>query len=408
MLERLSTAIIERVDFENPTSEDRAELASRLEAHRCYAQGRRLWLEHGTKGSFDESRALFEQAIAHDPSHVPALVSLAHLYAYQFNFTTEPESLEAGADYARRAIAADPNAYEPHAWLGYILIFQGKILEGYEEERRAMELDPTHSQAPYFAAWALEWASNPDEALRLHHHITGQPAPEDLHHWRRSQALMLFQRAVAHNPQHSWAWLATGWVHLELGHLMEAHWCLERAAQFEGKAWTSFPGAAGYLGECLRRMGELAEARRQCLAGLEAAERTDNMYRDTCRGIHLCTLGRTALQQGDLPAARAAFRQAALHVRGRPHARCGGYLLVQALAGATQAGEGPEPFEEALRLFERREGWNFQWFYGCSEDMTLMALARAARSLGQDEDARCLLERARALGCTEALDEMKP
>jgi hypothetical protein len=59
-------------------------------------------------------------------------------------------------------------------------------------------------------------------------------------------------------------------------------------------------------------------------------------------------------------------------------------------------------------LFERREGWNFQWFYGCSEEMTLMALARAARSLGQDEDTRRLLERARALGCTEALDEMTP
>jgi hypothetical protein len=155
-------------------------------------------------------------------------------------------------------------------------------------------------------------------------------------------------------------------------------------------------------------MGDLAEARRQLMAGLEVAERTDNMYRDTCRGIYLCSLGRTALQQDDFTAARAAFRQAALHVRGRPHARCGGYLLVQALAGATQAGEGPEPFEEALQLFERREGWNFQWFYGCSEDITLMALARAARTLGRDEDARYLLERARALGCTEAFDEVEP
>jgi hypothetical protein len=131
------------------------------------------------------------------------------------------------------------------------------------------------------------------------------------------------------------------------------------------------------------------------------------MYRDTCRGIYLCSLGRTALQQGNLTAARAAFRQAALHVRGRPRARSGGNLIVQALAGATEAGEGPAPFEEALRLYEQREGWNFQWFYGCSEDMALMALARSARTLGRDDEAHRLLERARAFGCTEALDLMK-
>jgi hypothetical protein len=132
MLERLSVAIIEHLDLDGPTSEDRAGLASRLEAHRCYSQGRRLCLEHGTKGSFDESRELFEQAIAHDPSYVPALVNLAHLHAFRFNFTTEPESLETAADYARRALAVEPSLYEPHAWLGYILTMQDKIIKGYE------------------------------------------------------------------------------------------------------------------------------------------------------------------------------------------------------------------------------------------------------------------------------------
>jgi serine/threonine protein kinase/Tfp pilus assembly protein PilF len=405
MLDRLAGTIIARLELEGPTSAPPSAVAPRLEAHRCYAQGRRLWLERGTKGSFDEARELFEQAVAHDPSYVPALVSLAHLHAFRFNFTTESETLEVAADYARRAIAADPCRAEPHVWLGYILSQQEKLLEAYEEERRAMELDPSHVHAPTFAAWVLERACDPGEALRLHQCLTGQPAPEDLHRWRRGEALTLLQHAVTLNPRYSWSWVATGWVHLELGHLREARWCFERAVELEPRAKTSFPGAAGYLGECLRRLGELAEARRQCLAGLEAAERTDSMYRDTIHGVHLCILGRTALQQGDLPAARAAFQQAVLHVRGRPRACCGGHVLVQALAGATQAGEGPEPFEEALRLFKRREGWNFQWIWGCSDEITLLELARAARTLQRTAQAHALLEQALAAGSAEALTE---
>jgi hypothetical protein len=80
-------------------------------------------------------------------------------------------------------------------------------------------------------------------------------------------------------------------------------------------------------------------------------------------------------------------------------------LLVQALAGATRAGEGAEPFEEGLELYDRREGWDFRWLWGCSEDITLLELARAAAALGRDEAARRLIARACDVGCTEALDE---
>jgi tetratricopeptide (TPR) repeat protein len=381
-------------------------LAPRIEAYRCYTEGRRLWLERGTIGAFDEVRELFERAVVHDPSYALALASLSKLHAYRFNSTTEPETLELAADYARRAVAADPSLAKARGYLGYVLALQGKLIEAYDEERQAMELDPTQALAPYLTGYVLQAACDPGVASRLHQHLTGQPAPPDPHRWRRVEALTFWQRALALNPQFGWACVGTGWSHLELGHLSEARWCFERAVQVQTKALTSFPGAAGFLGECLRRMGELDEARRQCLAGLEAAERTDSMYRDAFRGIYLSSLGRTSLQQGDLPAARAAFRQAELHARGRPRARCMGHPLVQALAGATQAGEGPGPFEEALTLFERREGWNFQWIWGCSDDITLLELARAARTLGRHDDTHRLLERARAFGCTEPLDEM--
>ena len=164
-------------------------------------------------------------------------------------------------------------------------------------------------------------------------------------------------------------------------------------------------GPTGMLGECLRRCGELADARSQFLTGLRALEETDHMYRDTWRGLFLCGLGKTGLEQGDLDAARVAFTQASLHLRGRRGARGGGHVLVQALAGLTRCGEGPQPFEEAMHLFEQREGFDFGQLWYCDEDVGLLELSRAASTLDRIQLARELLERACDLGSAEALIE---
>jgi tetratricopeptide (TPR) repeat protein len=302
----------------------------------------------------------------------------------RFTFTTDPEELEKAVSYARRSIEADPRLAEPRIWLGYALLRQAKPLEAYEEERQVMKLDPSLAFGAYFAACALLVAG------------------------RREEALSLYQKAVETDPQLGFAWLGLGWTHLELGHRAEARWSIGKAVQLEReKAPGSTAGAAGYLGECLRRSGELAEARARCLEGLEVVERSDHMYRDTFRALCLCSLGRTALEQGDLAAARVAFGQAASHLRGRPRTLGGGHLLVQALAGLSRAGEGPAPFQQALTLFERREGFDFGWLWGCADDVTLLELARAARALGRVEEPPTLLERARQAGSTEALAEMK-
>src|SRR5262249_49142005 len=127
-------------------------------------------------------------------------------------------------------------------------------------------------------------------------------------------------------------------------------------------------------------------------------------YRDSFRATGLCIIGRTALDQGEPDSAEAAFRQAVLHLRGRPLTRAGGSLLVQALAGLARAGAGPEPLEEALHLFERRAGGRYDWSMLAGDDDTLFELARAASSLGREEQARDLMSRAIDAGSTEAKD----
>lgn len=359
-------------------------LSPKLDAYERHARGRRLFLQL-EKGSFDQARQFYEQAIGADSGYAPALAGLAAVHAMRFTFTTDPQELETAAGYARRAIAADPELAEPRVWLGYVLLRQGRFDDGLEQERKAMELDPSAVFAPYFGACCAA--------------LSGEYAA----------GLPLFQRALEIEPRHGWAWLGLGWSHLELGSGAEARWCLEKAVELERRV-SPHPtaGVSGYLGECLRRLNDLEGARRSCLAGLEAVEKSDSMYRDTFRGVCLCALGRTAISQGDEAAAHAAFLQAVTHLRGRPRGLGGGYLLVQALSGLARAGAWAAPFEEALALFESRRGHDFSLMWTCSDDVTLLDLARAAAVLGREPESKALFAAARSAGSREALSLEAP
>jgi len=332
-----------------------------LDAYEAYARGSRFFHQLA-KGTFEQARELFEEAIAADAGHAPALAGLSAVHAMRFTFTTDPSELEKSVDYARRSIAADGRLGEPHIWLGYSLWRLWNVEEAFEEERKAMELDPANPFGPYFAGWCRLSTDRADEAIPF------------------------FASAVEADAQHGWSWLGLGVSHMALGHLAEARWSLEQAVALERKHPQSpTAGVSGYLGECLRRAGEPDAARTRCLEGLEAVEKSDHMYRDTFRAICLCVLGRAALDGEDLSAGRAAFTQTVAHLRGRPRALGGGQLLVQALAGLSRAGDGAGHFEEALRLFEDRRGFDFSYLWLCSDDESLSQLSLAAAALGRPE-----------------------
>ena len=377
--DRLAAAIAEGLNLESPTPAPEPAAPPKLEAFEAYARGRRLWFRL-EKGSFEQAGELYAQAVQADPNHAPALSGLAALHAMRFTFTTDPRDLQAAVRCARRAIQVDPQLSDPHVWLGYALWRQGKTEAAVAEEMKVIELDASNYWGPYFAACVL--------------FVEG----------RRRETLSMFQRAVELGPQHGWGLLGLGWTHLELDQRSEARWSLEKAVELERRQdQAPTAGVSGFLGEALRRIGELSEARARCLQGLEAVERSDNMYRDTFRGVCLCALGRTALQQNDREAARAAFHQAASHLRGRRRTLGGGSLLVQSLAGLARAGEGAAPLEEAMRLFERRKGFDFSFFWTLTDDVTLLELARAATAVDRNDQARPLLDRARQAGSGEVL-----
>jgi len=378
----------------------------KTEAYECYARARPL-VNRMDRARIGDAIELLERAVRIEPGYASALALLGQLKAYSYNFTYDQDSVEAAEEYTRRAVEADPAHSEAHAWRCYVLVSQNKMIDAYQHSKRAMELEPSNFFAPYLSAGTLMAITSREEALQLHEATEGGRSVGQPHVWRRKYTIKLLQRVIELNPVFGWAWAWLGWEQMELRNFEEGRWCLERAVKLEPKALPPMAGVAGYLGECLRQAGLPGEAREQFLAGLEALERTDHMYRDTWRGLFLCGLGRTALDEQDAEAARAAFTQAVLHIRGRTKARCGGHLLVQALAGLARAGGGEDSFDEAVRLFDTREEFDFRWLTGCSDDVDLWELTRAARELGREE-ADSLLVRALDAGSMDAIREAEP
>jgi tetratricopeptide (TPR) repeat protein len=205
---------------------------------------------------------------------------------------------------------------------------------------------------------------------------------------RNEEALTLIRRAVQLEPKASYTWCALGSLHLALGNVSEALWSFEQSRRVNGLPDASpFPDAGGYIAECLRVLGRLAEAREQCMTGLEKIEQSDHMYRDTFRVFTLVELGVIAAEQQDWAAARTAFHQAIGHIKGRPRTLAGGSLVVRALAGLAVVDRDKGPYDEARSRFETRTELDFSFMYLCDEARTRADLERARDTVGVDRGA---------------------
>jgi serine/threonine-protein kinase len=343
-----------------------------LSAYECYARGRREAVKY-ERGAFDRARDFYEKAVALDPGYARALAGLAHAYAMRYTHTSDRSVLEAAIGFAQRAIDADATLAEPHIWLGYALRRLGREADAVAAFQRTRELDPSEFYGFYFA-------------------------PGETRHWRQDpeRAVTMYQRAIELDPLKGFAWWALGALHFVLGRYAEAASCFEGCARLDSMPnGLPVPGIEGYLAECLRRSGRLDEARIQCLAGLDSVERTDFMYRDTTRIFCLIALGRTAADQRDVGAARAAFEQAIAQIKGRPRTLAGGTLLVRSLAGLSRLTLDRGFYDEASERFAHRDEFDFSWVPMCEDCDTCLDLAEAASAFGLDTEARIFLERAR-------------
>jgi tetratricopeptide (TPR) repeat protein len=362
-----------------PLSAIQRQRPTSVEAHECFARARRL-LDGLNKGAVDQARELLERAVALEPQYASALAALANAYGFRSIATTDPADLARAIDFADRAIQVDPDSSEAYTWKGYALMRESRFEEAAVAYSRATALDPVHAPAPYFAGSSLLFVG------------------------RIAAALPLLQRAVELDPRLGMPWLGLGAAHLSLGHLQEARFSFERARSLEGEPIRfETAGADAYVADVLRVEGRLGEARDRVLTGVQFIEKSDHAYRDTFRAYALVVLGHTALDQGNLEAARAAFGQVLAQAHGRPRTRSCGQLVVRATVGLAAANGSAELYERAVELYETRTTFNFEPFFGALEHQTLFQLGRVAQMQGRDHQARLFLARAQQVGETRSL-----
>src|SRR5262249_19574336 len=143
-----------------------------VEASDLYLRARALGVQGGEPG-YARSIGPFEEAIAKDTSFAPAHAGLAASYAVrsgrlQFDSADEVAKMRAAAE---KAIQLDPLLAEAHDALGMAYARDAQWEQAEKSFRRAIELDPSDSQAylhfANFLLWPLRRVDDALKQLRL-------------------------------------------------------------------------------------------------------------------------------------------------------------------------------------------------------------------------------------------------
>jgi tetratricopeptide (TPR) repeat protein len=283
-----------------------------------------------------------------DPRNAPALLELARL-------ELEARAPARAAEYARRALAVDPDSVPGHVLAGRAAEDLGDLRGAVEQFRRARELDPRDSQAAFRLASALavageleEARSLAEEALRLDPSSTGallllskilydpdEPA-------RAREARELVDRALALDPGHAGANGFLAFLEQKAGNLDAAEQAFETSLARD----PDDPETRNNFAYFLDATGRRAEAAQQY-------EELLRVHADSPIAVHAArglawiraTAAEDALRDGD-----AAVRWARFAREGAPEQDLALYLdvLAAAYAEARRFEEAIEAAEQAL------------------------------------------------------------
>ena len=136
------------------------------EAYALYLQA--MQLDRQGTGRFDQSIALYKQALAIDPNYAPAWLELGKNYAGQVNLGLRPiaDGLEKSREMTNKALAIDPEYGLAHAVLGWLALnYDLDLAAAAKHFERALALDPTDPRV-LAIAHNLSWALGRRDSLR--------------------------------------------------------------------------------------------------------------------------------------------------------------------------------------------------------------------------------------------------
>src|SRR5215510_12728594 len=171
-----------------------------LEAYDASLRGLEYYLRL-TQEAFVQARQLFEKAIALDPQYVQAYAQLGWTYMVEwaFHWSANPQIPERALALAQQAVALDDSLPAGHELLSRVYAQKQQSDQAIAEGERVLVLDPNNAESYALLAEVLNFASRPEEALRL------------------------MERARRFNPHYPAYYLDTlGWAYLLTGQYAEA------------------------------------------------------------------------------------------------------------------------------------------------------------------------------------------
>jgi len=182
-------------------------------------------------------------------------------------FTLQTQGkLEAAVAAYRKAIQIDPNHSNVHNNLGFILAEQGNLEEAITEFQTAIQLDPNYAKAYHGLGEILRVQGKLDEAITAYQKAIQLDAKDALPHCGLGQTLnrqgkldeatTAYQKAIQLNPNYASAYFRLGSALREQSKLDEAVIAYQKAIQLN----PNYAHAHGQLGVVLKEKGKLDEA----------------------------------------------------------------------------------------------------------------------------------------------------
>jgi class 3 adenylate cyclase/TolB-like protein/Tfp pilus assembly protein PilF len=111
---------------------------------------------------YNKSRKCLDIAISSDPNYADAWAAYAQLlsYAYAFYFTTDPKDLEAGINYANKAISLRVNAGNYYITKAGLLFLKKNFVEMNTAIDKAVELSPNNTSVLGQGGYLKIWGGN--------------------------------------------------------------------------------------------------------------------------------------------------------------------------------------------------------------------------------------------------------
>ena len=337
----------------------------------AYWRGRALLERRDTPGNLPRAETAFKEALRLDPRFVDAHAALGETYWELYNTTRDPQWVEQAVAASSNAVRLAPdvpsvrfalginlfsggrhgeavqelqhvlaqqtNNDEARRYLGRALAGLGRLDEAVAEWRKALAIRPNNWQVLSNMGAALYTAARYDDATAVYRdlvalqpdnaigfHMLGLVAQKQ---GRSDEALSLFERAVsvaASPPPQTLS--SMGFIYHERGDY-------EQAAKAFRAALQARPGAAAThrnLGDSLRKLGRVAEARASYRRAVELAEQARAV--NPADAVNLASLAVYLEKAGDDVLARHHLDEALRRAPADPEV-CYRGALVHAVAG---------------------------------------------------------------------------